>query len=609
MVGLLHNTNRRIYILTTRVLCFRMRHELAIYTEPLLTIHRRPYHGEIDILEGANDQQNVLTSLHTAGTCSIAGSNETGTLQASNCTYDVATGANSAGCGVSDPDTSSFGLQFNSNRGGVYAMEWTSEAIKVWFWSRSSIPLNILSGRPDPSTWGLPDANMAGSCDFDSNFQNHQIVIDNTFCGDWAGNTWGNSCQASTGVSTCAQYVGENPSAFSNMYWDINSIKVYTSTSASSTTTSSCTTTTPSYTTPTVSTTLSTTTRGPYTTPAISSWGTSTTPVPFQNMTWGTTTQISSSSVSTPLKSVAPQGSLVGVPMGGGVGITRTVSGHGFSQPTNTVSTGHNARAGSSTAADGWKSSSSTSSSTSAYNWKPSSSVPSSTASVSDDGQDWSNWESSETSSTFTSTVTLDPVWPDWSSSSSSVPTSSSSWADWTQSASPSSTSTSSSSSWVEWTQSTSSSSTTSTSSSSSWADWSQSSTVTIAVSTLTVSPVQYSAMPAATTYNNAWGSGSSSTISPIAAAATSGANAWSSAASPAATSGANAWPSAAAASSSSGANAWSSAASPASYNANSTTSAWVAAYTGAASRQNPVAIAGSAIFAAVGIVVASMVL
>ena len=183
-----------------------------------------PYHGEIDILEGANDQATQLSALHTAGTCSIGGTSasafESGTIQATNCTYDVATGANGAGCGVTAPAGSdSYGLDFNGNNGGVYAMQWTSDYIKVWFWPRGAIPSDVLAGKPTPDSaaWGAPTTNFQGNCDIDSNFNNHQIVFDVTFCGDWAGNTWGNSCAAKTGVSTCAAFVANNPSAFSDM--------------------------------------------------------------------------------------------------------------------------------------------------------------------------------------------------------------------------------------------------------------------------------------------------------------------------------------------------------------------------------------------------------
>ncbi len=147
-----------------------------------------PYHGEIDILEGINNMEGYLSSLHTADTCSVLGdpSTETGLFETGNCQYDVDTGDNSAGCGVSDLDTDSFGLGFNANKGGVYAMDWTSDYIKIWFFPRGKIPDDITAGVPNPCNWGLPVSNFQG-CDIDANFINHQIVIDNTFCGAWAG--------------------------------------------------------------------------------------------------------------------------------------------------------------------------------------------------------------------------------------------------------------------------------------------------------------------------------------------------------------------------------------------------------------------------------------
>jgi hypothetical protein len=114
----------------------------------------------------------------------------------------------------------------NSASLGVYAMEWTSSYIRTWFFPRNGIPADITAGVPNPSNWASPYANFQGDCDIDSNFKNHQIVLDVTFCGDWAGGVWGNGCAASTKTSSCAAYVGNNPSAFINMYWSINSIKV-----------------------------------------------------------------------------------------------------------------------------------------------------------------------------------------------------------------------------------------------------------------------------------------------------------------------------------------------------------------------------------------------
>ena len=147
-----------------------------------------PYNGEIDIIEGVNNMEGYLSSLHTAYECSITGdsSTETGIFQTSDCQLDVATGGNSAGCGVSDLDSNSFGLGFNANGGGVYAMDWTSDYIKIWFFPRGSIPDDITTGWPNPCNWGKPVQYFQG-CDIDANFKDHQIVIDNTFCGAWSG--------------------------------------------------------------------------------------------------------------------------------------------------------------------------------------------------------------------------------------------------------------------------------------------------------------------------------------------------------------------------------------------------------------------------------------
>lgn len=76
----------------------------------------------------------------------------------------------------------------------------------------------VEAGTPTPDAWGLPTSNFQGDCNLNANFINQQIVFVVTFCGDWAGNTWNNSCAAKTGVSSCAAYVGDNPSAFVDMW-------------------------------------------------------------------------------------------------------------------------------------------------------------------------------------------------------------------------------------------------------------------------------------------------------------------------------------------------------------------------------------------------------
>jgi hypothetical protein len=132
----------------------------------------------------------------------------------------------SGGCGQTTVDPTNYGDGFNAVGGGVYAMEWTASSIAVYFFPRYSIPSDISSGNPDPSSWGTPLANFVGnSCDIGSHFMSQNIVFDTTFCGDWAGAVWGDACSAQ--AATCEDFVGQNPSSFEDTYWLINSVKVY----------------------------------------------------------------------------------------------------------------------------------------------------------------------------------------------------------------------------------------------------------------------------------------------------------------------------------------------------------------------------------------------
>jgi hypothetical protein len=143
--------------------------------------------------------------------CSITGADEWGTLQSTNC--DV--GQGNVGCGVLSNSSSSYGTGFNNIKGGVYATEWTSSYIKVWFFPRAAIPQDIENGRPVPSSWGKPQANLAGNCDIDSHFSNHEIIFDTTFCGDWAGSVWKLDSVCNSSANTCNEYVAQNPSVYS----------------------------------------------------------------------------------------------------------------------------------------------------------------------------------------------------------------------------------------------------------------------------------------------------------------------------------------------------------------------------------------------------------
>lgn len=93
------------------------------------------------------------------------------------------------------------------------------------------MPGDILAEQPDTWAWGQPLATFEGAgegCDFNNAFREQNLVFDTTFCGAWAGAQWLNSgCAAQTGYGTCEQYVAENPGAFTEAFWTVESVKVY----------------------------------------------------------------------------------------------------------------------------------------------------------------------------------------------------------------------------------------------------------------------------------------------------------------------------------------------------------------------------------------------
>ncbi|KAL4062153.1 glycoside hydrolase family 16 protein [Scleroderma citrinum] len=187
-----------------------------------------PSQGEVDIVEGVDNQSPNLSSLHTSSGCSMPQSRSmTGTPKGSlNC--DVYATSNT-GCGVYTNDQKSFGPSFNGNGGGWYAIERSSSFIKIWFWERgSSVPGDVRNPGPSVNTnnWGTPAAYYPNTdCDLSSHLGPHNIIINLTFCGDWAGDS---GVYSSSGCpSTCVDYVNDNPSAFDNAYFTFNSINIY----------------------------------------------------------------------------------------------------------------------------------------------------------------------------------------------------------------------------------------------------------------------------------------------------------------------------------------------------------------------------------------------
>lgn len=189
-----------------------------------------PHGGEIDIIEGVNSQSSNAMTLHTGPGCQVTKSAKlfAGAVSNLNCDINAPGQPTNAGCGILATKSQTYGTGFNSNNGGVYAMEWTSGGIAVYFFPRGSVPGDITSGTPTPSAWPTPLAMWSNSgCPIDTMIKNQQIVFDTTFCGGWASAVWASDSTCSSKASTCEAYVANNPSAFANAYWSINSLKVY----------------------------------------------------------------------------------------------------------------------------------------------------------------------------------------------------------------------------------------------------------------------------------------------------------------------------------------------------------------------------------------------
>jgi len=225
--------------------------------------HWWPDYGEFDIIEGVHMADRVQTTLHTRDGCDqwpvTPGKDFLGTWQrgswkseADNCYVRASGQWPNQGCAQSGPPDS-MGMPFNAKGGGTFAAEWGPLAghIRTWFWPAGAEPADLLSGLPDPSSWGVPFSFFRltpHTCPRD-HFQDMRLVIDLTFCGDWAGATYSVDCPVHAARMTCEELVTNHPEEMAAAYWSIHTLDVYQwhqPTPEPSTVTSTATTTTTS---------------------------------------------------------------------------------------------------------------------------------------------------------------------------------------------------------------------------------------------------------------------------------------------------------------------------------------------------------------------------
>ncbi|KIM34118.1 glycoside hydrolase family 16 protein [Serendipita vermifera MAFF 305830] len=214
----------------------RAPHGCAVWPAAWLVGPNWPNGGEIDVIEGVHDNTVNQVTLHTSSGCmldttkSLVGGSIlaagvdpsnvfTGTPLQADCDANI---NSNAGCGVLDFDPLSYGSGLNNAGGAVYTTLWDDSGVRIWFFSRDTVPADIIGKTPDPSTWGSPIAFWASSSCPSSFFRDLSMVFDIVLGGDWAGATFSEAgCPG-----TVADYV-TSPTNFANANWAVNSVRVY----------------------------------------------------------------------------------------------------------------------------------------------------------------------------------------------------------------------------------------------------------------------------------------------------------------------------------------------------------------------------------------------
>jgi len=138
--------------------------------------------GEIDIIEGVNTDTTNHVALHTTPGCIVQTNGQTSDFDTTNCDVNAAGQPSNAGCGGYSSESYSYGNGFNEVGGGVYAMDWRADGIRVWIFPRGSIPQDIQAGCPTTEAWPLPDFDFSGpDANIPVHFNGHQIIFDQTY--------------------------------------------------------------------------------------------------------------------------------------------------------------------------------------------------------------------------------------------------------------------------------------------------------------------------------------------------------------------------------------------------------------------------------------------
>ena len=163
------------------------------------------HYAETIVPQGVHEAEQNLISLHTLPGCTMPEKRyQTGcvlsltirlalatdwTIRRTTISTNCDTSFNfNQGCGTQVRGSGSYGRDFNSGRGGFYALARSKEyGIKVWFWPRVSfVPVDVRENLEgvDPDLWGPPTAYFptGENCGYEEHFNDHMLIFDLTFC-------------------------------------------------------------------------------------------------------------------------------------------------------------------------------------------------------------------------------------------------------------------------------------------------------------------------------------------------------------------------------------------------------------------------------------------
>ncbi|PFH59389.1 hypothetical protein XA68_12448 [Ophiocordyceps unilateralis] len=200
-----------------------------------------PLNGEVDLYEGWNLNTANRPSFHAGkpsevGNCTLESELQGADIISENCdnSFELKPAQPvGQGCQVNETRDGIWG----SPEGGIQALVWTNEEVKVYTWPHSLAPSNLDDKTIDTSTWGTPSLHLRKpSCHVDEGLRNHRFILNIAFCGglQWGEGPGGPSCLAKTQQS-CEAYVAQHPADFRDVFFRIKDFRYFSLQPAEST--------------------------------------------------------------------------------------------------------------------------------------------------------------------------------------------------------------------------------------------------------------------------------------------------------------------------------------------------------------------------------------